>query len=134
MAWCAVVGCTNSNKKNPDKTFFALPKEESLKKQWVQLINRTELPRNVFVCSDHFEESSFDPSWALQNSLFYKDRPRKRKLLPGSLPTVFPHKQKVKRRESTLQRLERKCQKEVRNYFKLFRIFLNFVTQNNWKL
>jgi len=43
MAWCAVVGCNNKKKsgQNSDKTFFLLPKEEPMKKEWIKCINRS---------------------------------------------------------------------------------------------
>ena len=38
MVWCAAVGCNNNSfKKSRDKsiTFFRLPKDDSLKKKWL---------------------------------------------------------------------------------------------------
>ena len=57
MGWCAVVGCHNRSSKNKDKTFFFMPTNRSMSSAWKRAINRTELPKQVFVCSDHFEES-----------------------------------------------------------------------------
>ena len=51
------------------------------------------LPSNVNVCSDHFEDKYFDKSWDLQNWLFYTDRPIKRKLISTAIPTLLPNKQ-----------------------------------------
>ena len=114
MAWCAVVNCHNSNKRNPDKTFFTLPKEEPLRKEWVKLIKRTKLLKRVHVSSDHFAESFFDASWDLQTSLFYKDRAVKRKLIPDSKPTIFPYKEKPKERVASTKRAVKKSHDEVR--------------------
>ena len=82
-------------------------------KIWVRLINRTELPKRVYICSDHFQESCFDQSWALQNRLFYNDRPVKRKLLPDSVPSIFPHKEPPKERYASKKRMEQRQKKEV---------------------
>ena len=106
MSWCAAFGCHNSGSKNKDKSFFLLPKDQSVRASWIRAINRTELPSKVYLCSDHFEDTCFDASWKLQNELFYKDRPIKRRLLPGSVPTLFPHKDKLKERTSSTKRAE----------------------------
>ena len=94
MAWCAAVNCKNTSRKDKDKTFFLMPKDVTIQSAWKNAIRRTELPSKVYLCSDHFEEKCFDSAWKLQNELFYKDRLIKRKLLPGSIPTLFPHKHK----------------------------------------
>ena len=60
MGWCAVVGCHNGSSKNKEKTFFLMPTNRSTSSAWKRAINRTELPKQVFVCSDHFEESCFN--------------------------------------------------------------------------
>ena len=54
-------------------------------------INRTEdtLPKNVYLCSDHFEEACFNKSWAIQARLLYTSRPQKRNLLDRLVPTIF---------------------------------------------
>lgn len=113
MSWCVVVGCHNNSKRNSDKSYFRLPKDENCRKEWIKLINRTSLPSRVYVCSDHFEESCFDSSWALQNSIFYKDRPAKRRLIPGSKPSIFPHKERPKERETSNRRAHKREKEEV---------------------
>ena len=64
MVWCAAVGCNNNSfKKSRDKsiTFFRLPKDDSLKKKWLNNLKRANLPKieNVRICHLHFEESCF---------------------------------------------------------------------------
>ena len=60
--WCAAVGCSSSSKKKEDenKTFFSLPSNPVTKKAWINAINRTSLPKTVYLCSNHFEERCFD--------------------------------------------------------------------------
>ena len=38
-----------------------------------------------------FQEKCFDPSWKLQNELYYHNCKISRRLLPGSIPTLLPH-------------------------------------------
>ena len=90
------------------KSYFQLSKNENLKIVWVRLIKRTELPKRVHVCSDHFQESCFDQSWALQNRLFYNGRPVKRKLLSGSVPSIFLHKEPPKKNYASKKRMEQR--------------------------
>ena len=82
--------CCNTSRKNKDKTFHGLPKDKAISDAWIKAINRSDkLPKAVFLYSDHFEESCYNLSWTLQNDLFYKNRPCKRRLLPGAIPTPF---------------------------------------------
>ena len=69
MSTSTVLGCFNNQTKNKDKSFFRLPTIPEIKKTWLNAINRKEgnLPHNVVVCSDHFEEQCFDCSWRLHN-------------------------------------------------------------------
>ena len=50
---------SNSRRNNPGKTFFILPKNEYTKKAWITAIFQKEgtLPKNVYLCSHHFEEA-----------------------------------------------------------------------------
>ena len=62
MTWCVAVDCSsNSFKKKRMKglRFFQLPKNESLKKRWLQNIKREKLPMNPTICELHFEENCF---------------------------------------------------------------------------
>ena len=59
------------------------------------------MPPKILIFLDHFEEKYFDPSWKLQNQLYYKDRQISRRLLPGSIPTLLPHKKDNKPRLSS---------------------------------
>ena len=96
MSWCSVAQCHNTNKKCPDKSFFAIPKDKDRKAAWKAALNRTTYPKTIFVCSDHFEEKCFDASWKLQTELYYKDRPIKHKLVKGSVPSIFSYKEQPK--------------------------------------
>ena len=62
---CTAYNCSNSNKNNPGKTFFILPKYDCTRKVWIAAIKRKEgtLLKNVYLRSYHFEEACFDKSW-----------------------------------------------------------------------
>ena len=75
--------------------------------------DRSNLPSNVFVCLDHFEDKYFDKLWDLQNQLFYTDRPIKRKLISTAIPTL-PHKQISTPRKTSEIRAKQKEKEEVK--------------------
>lgn len=112
MSWCSVKDCYNSSKKNKDATFHSLPSDEKTRKHWVKMINRTQLPKQVFVCSDHFQEECYDQGWKLQAEMMGKKI--KRRLLPGSIPTVFPYKVMPKERPTSSKRKASAEQRELR--------------------
>ena len=47
------------------KIYFFLLKNECTRIAWIAAINKNEgtLPKNVYLCSDHFEEACFDKNW-----------------------------------------------------------------------
>ena len=112
MSWCSVCYCDNNSKKNKDKTYFVLPEEPNLRNSWIRAINRTSLPKRVFICSDHFEESCFDSNWDLQNRLFDTERNVKRKLIAGLYQLYFHTKHNLK--SEPVQRLEQINLKKMR--------------------
>ena len=61
MAHCSIVGCNNTLAKNIEVTYFNLSKDAQKRKSWLAVISRDKgnLPSNVFICSDHFEENYF---------------------------------------------------------------------------
>ena len=90
MLWCVAYNCINSSKNNPDKTFFILPKNDCTDKAWTAAINqKQDTPlKNVYLCSDHFEETYIDKSWAMQAKLFHTSCPKERKLVDGSVAAL----------------------------------------------
>ena len=72
MPWCIAVDCnSNTFKSNRDKnvSFYGLPKDENLKKRWLQNIKRdadgisscpfADFPKDKKICHLHFEEHCF---------------------------------------------------------------------------
>ena len=117
MAHCSIVGCKNKQANNSEVTYFSLPKDPQRRTSWLVAISRdkSNLPSNVFVCSDHLEEKYFDKSWDLQNRLFYRDRPIKRKLISTATPTLLPHKQISTPRKTSEIRAKQKEKEEVKS-------------------
>ena len=113
MSLCSAWGCSNNSKQGLDKSFFTLPKDLSTKNAWIAAMNLKRLPSRVYLCSDHFDDSCFDAAWKLQNELYYKDRPVKRRLITGSIPTKFPHKKVHEERNCSAIHASKKQHKEV---------------------
>ena len=62
MPWCVAVDCGNNTfTKNRDKdvSFYDLPKNINLRKKWLTNIKRENIPKNLKICHQHFEDSCF---------------------------------------------------------------------------
>ena len=94
MSCCAVINCNKKTKNNREVSYFRLPIDTSIHKDWIHTTDCAvdNLPSKIFICSDHFEKKCSDPSWKLQNEQYCKDRQISRRLLPRSIPTLLPHK------------------------------------------
>ena len=91
-------------RKTKTRPFFTLPRDAALAKIWIAKLNRAKdnLPKNIWICSDHFEDDCFNSSWMLQSSLTYQERSIQRRLRSGAVPTKFTHKlTKVKERNTS---------------------------------
>jgi len=104
MSWCSAVGCSNCTKncKNTDVSFHFLPKDEKLKKEWEAKIKREVLPKKVYICSEHFTEDCFDVSSKLQFEMM--GIKKRRKLLPGSIPTLFKYREEKQRKSMAVKK------------------------------
>ena len=62
MTWHVAVGC-NSNSFTKDRktglNLFRLPKDDNLKKKWLQNIKKEHLPKTPTLSQLHFEENCF---------------------------------------------------------------------------
>ena len=116
MAWCAANNCFYRTDNNPEKViFFSLPKNKKIKNEWLTRIKRVSFPKNVTLCSRHFEEDCFDASWDLQHRLSGPKFPA-RKLLPHAVPTLFHYNNYGKPsviRDGSRKRNAARKQKEV---------------------
>ena len=115
MSWCAVINCNNKTKNNREVSYFRLPKDTSVHKDWIHATGRPidNFSSKILICSDHFEEKCSDPSWKLRNELYYKDCQISRRLLPRSIPTLLPDKKDNKPRLSSEKRALAQRKEEV---------------------
>ena len=63
MVHCAAVDCVNNTRGgNKNISFYRVPRDNSLKKIWIQKIKRENLPNqeNIRLCHLHFEDSCFE--------------------------------------------------------------------------
>ena len=101
MVHCCVPGCKNTHHHKSKKeewqldsrnySLHDLPGEDRLevRELWVMAINRSTLPKDVAVCSDHFTEDCFDEKWE-EYKRKYGPTKVKRKLKLDAVPTLFP--------------------------------------------
>ena len=66
---CSVWGCDNYRKKTREITFFNLPKDKKIADAWIARLRRVDIPKNVIVCEEHFEDECFDKSVDIKNRL-----------------------------------------------------------------
>ena len=61
MPNCGTPGCTNRSTTHPEKSFHRLPSisKKSMRDSWMAKIHRKLLPKEIFICSDHFEPECF---------------------------------------------------------------------------
>ena len=101
MVHCCIPGCKNTHHHKSKKeewqldsrnfSLHDLPGEDRLevRELWVMAINRSTLPKDVAVCSDHFTEDCFDEKWE-EYKRKYGPTKVKRKLKLDAVPTLFP--------------------------------------------
>ena len=100
MPSCGAPGCRNRSTDKPEDetqggkklSFHLLPsgkKKDIIRSQWLHNVNRQELPKYLYICSEHFEESCFKQG--LRAELVPGAKP-KRELFEDAVPTIFNHK------------------------------------------
>ena len=54
---CCVPECYSNSKRNPELSYYVIPKEENLRKKWLHMISRKSFVPSTShrVCSKHFE-------------------------------------------------------------------------------
>ena len=78
--YCCIPQCKSNNRKNPELSFYKIPKNPELKKKWVQLLKRKgvrEPGPSHKVCSMHFVEG--------------------KKIYTNNIPTIFTTTSKVRK-------------------------------------
>lgn len=143
MPHCMVPGCHNGKVRTKVReneiSFHRLPKDKKMSKIWLQKSKITKKPKegSCYICSKHFSSECFEQSFR-----YLCGQKDKRKLKPGSIPTIFNHKKDIRKRLFSIKRRKAKDKREVRktymkkhtivctsllNKVKIFWYFLNFV-------
>ena len=124
MPHCCAYKCNNQYSNNVNTSYHRLPKDPKIAKTWITNINLdSELPKNMYLCSEHFEERYFDTGHEMRQRLMTPNAKSSRKLVKGAVPTIFPQRNPSITRTSSEQRLERKNQSEVNSLLTLFVTF-----------
>lgn len=56
MRTCAIIGCENNDRDNPEKYFFTSSTVENIKQLWISATGRNyNVTSRFLVCHDHFE-------------------------------------------------------------------------------
>jgi len=86
-------GCSNQakNRKDTSISFHVFPKDNRLRRAWIQSVGRTSLPKGPRLCSEYFDAYCFKYTVRLRSELLGLC-PWRRKLKPEAVPTIFPHK------------------------------------------
>lgn len=114
MTNCGAPNCRNrsTDKDNGNRSYHKVPGEDQtdLRKKWLHNIGRKNIPKNIWICSDHFEPSCFKRD--LQAELM-STKPRKQ-LVEQAVPTRFSHIKLPQKRASEARLEERNNQEKKR--------------------
>ena len=100
MPSCSAPGCKNRSEKTRERgvTFHSLPKKNVMAKKWLEQLRRDErfLPKNLYVCNEHFKDDCFETEYRFQ---LLGGNTRRRSLKKDAFPTIFQWKAPVKAEE-----------------------------------
>ncbi|XP_018400046.1 PREDICTED: THAP domain-containing protein 5-like [Cyphomyrmex costatus] len=122
MRQCSVRHCkirSSGPSKAKNTKFFWFPKNQTLKKAWLQAINRSEEELNINcakVCQHHFSPDCLEERWTKLRNKDTKSRNIVR-LKIGSIPTLLldvqspqqNQRNEVKRSSHETKKLNKKC-------------------------
>ena len=119
MPHCVAYNCNNKSDNNPSISYHRLPgpSRKLVWQAWIDAIGRTDLPKKVYLCAEHFTEESFDPSHDLKQRLLPEDSRIKRMLLPDAIPTIFDHRETKSSRVTSQVREKKKEKQEVHKFY-----------------
>ena len=121
MPHCVAYNCNNKSDNNPSISYHRLPgpSRKLVRQTWIDVIGRTDLPKKVYLCAEHFAEESFDPSHDLKQRLLSEGSRIKRMLLPDAIPTIFDHRE-TKSSRVTSQVREKKSKRYTNFMFNIY--------------
>ena len=117
MPACAAYWCKKDSWKDRDLTFFRFPSNNPVVlRQWIHNSGRGNASsvgkkwtpsRYSVMCSSHFEEDCFELDYfnELVGSTTAQGRRRRRRLKPGTVPTIFQNVSKGKAKREAKPRL-----------------------------
>jgi len=95
MPHCAAFGCNFQSKgnKNSNVSVQCFPSEKKRRAEWEKACGRTQLPKDLRLCSRHFSPDAFESFCRPQ---LLKELTgagsSKQRLKPNAVPTMFSHK------------------------------------------
>ena len=105
MPNCSANGCSNSNIRNKELSWFHFPLKRPELKQWLHNCGQNGCTKYSVVCSAHFEESCFKDD--IYHRLMGQDpskRRRRRLLKQGAVPTIFSHRPQSSKPRTSVER------------------------------
>ena len=123
MVLCAAYGCNSRSDKGVKVSFHQFPKDEKVRKQWIDRLNRGGSafqkfkPTHHKLCGKHFEEDQFERNFA--NKIGCEEEFRKR-LKSDAIPTIFPNEHKQQERRSAAKIQDKRLKFEVRSIFQMY--------------
>ena len=79
MVACGAHGCTKRSEKCCNLSFFSFPFEskKELSPKWLNQIKQQNIPKNLFICSSHFEQEMLERDLKVRNSFYLSYSPKK---------------------------------------------------------
>ena len=74
MVNCGAPDCTKRSTTHPNHKFHLIPAEsrdKPLREKWLAQIKRKEIPKYLYICSDHFEAECYEKDLEVTDFLFY---------------------------------------------------------------
>ena len=74
MVNCGAPDCTKRSTTHPNHKFHLIPAEsrdKPLREKWLAQIKRKEIPKYLYICSDHFEAECYEKDLEVTGLLFY---------------------------------------------------------------
>ncbi|KAL1459974.1 hypothetical protein WDU94_011916 [Cyamophila willieti] len=63
--YCIVPCCTATSKRNPEKLFFQVPRDQKTRFKWCKIVRRNKIlwTGPAYICEDHFEVENDVEGW-----------------------------------------------------------------------
>ena len=78
MPSCGAPNCRERNEVDSKRSFHILPpenpqdpKRKGLREKWLAQIKRQNIPKYLYICSDHFERACFEKDLKVRTTLIF---------------------------------------------------------------